>query len=450
MLNRTSIEAALPVAQRLDERALRVLPNDNTPLMSLLLSIDSTMVANDLGENCDLVSVLQTRANSEAHRLAKADIIKLASASVCRLHEIVRSDVLPKIKEIAAAVQEHVNVRRIAAVLPYSIVMKEVPAVYTNVTLKQIADRYPVPSNIDVQQRDMAPITLDRLKELCKTGMAGFDGELDVILSLENDRGYSEVLSVLIGTKAVHEIHVDYLPGVLVVGQALYDEPEPGVNMSLAEYNERMNRILGRAAHLCRGALTRYQESEKLGTLYSADGRNSITTIVVMGKAYRKMLEAGLTPEALIGNEMTGRRFTQGQLIENKAALEQAYSREMGLRALKVQAEMAGIVREAIGFIVQNCILADDLGEASAQASATLREMVSKINQHNCDNLNQLVTEVVCMVFYPKTDAITFIRLMNRVGATLDSDTDPREVALMATFKYVNHWLCRQIGLIDA
>ncbi|MCY1334668.1 hypothetical protein D9M69_204320 [compost metagenome] len=328
--------------------------------------------------------------------------------------------------------------------------MKEVPAVYSNVTLKQIAERYPVPSNVDVQARDLAPITLDRLKELCKTGMAGFDSELDLILSLENDRGYAEVLAVFIGTKAVQEIHVDYLPGVLVAGQAIYNEPEPGVNLTLGEYNERINRILGRAGQLCRGAMSRYQEAEKLGTLYSADGRNSITTIVVMGKAYRKMLEAGLTPEALIGNEMTGRRFTQGQLIENKAVLEQAYSREMGLRALKVQAEMAGIVREAIGSIVQNCILAEDLGEDSAAASAKLREMVAKINQHNCDNLNQLVTEVICMVFYPKTDAITFIGLMNRVGASMDADTDPREVALMATFKYVNHWLCRQIGLIDA
>jgi hypothetical protein len=234
------------------------------------------------------------------------------------------------------------------------------------------------------------------------------------------------------------------------VGQSIYNEPEAGVNLSLAEYNERINRILGRAAQLCRGAMSRYQEAEKLGSLYSVDGRNSITTIVVMGKAYRAMLEAGLTPEALIGNEMTGRRFTQGQLIENKAVLEQAYSREMGLRSLKVQAEMAGIVRDAIAQIVQGEIHAAQLSEEGPTAANTLREMVAKINQHNCDNLNQLVTEVVCMVFYPKTDAVTFIGLMNRVGASLDADTDPREVALMATFKYVNHWLCRQIGLVNA
>lgn len=450
MLNRTSIEAALPVAQRLDERKLRILPNQNTPVMSLMLSIDSTMVENDLGENADLITVLQGRANTDAHRLAKADIIKLASLSVSRLHNVVRDEVLPKIKEVAAVVQEYVNQRRVAAVLPYSVVMKEIPAVYSNVTLKQIAERYPVPSNIDVQARDLAPITLDRLKDLCKTGMAGFDAELDVVLSMDNDLGYAEVLNVLSGKKSVQELHVDYLPGVLVAGQAMYDEPEAGVNMSLVEYNERMNRILGRAAQLCRGAMLRYQEAENLGTLYSIDGRNSITTIVVMGKAYRKLLEAGLTPEAVIGNEMSGRRFTQGQLIENKAALEAAYGREMNLRSIKVQAEMAGIVRDAIMMAVGGEITRSDLGEAGEKASATLREMVAKINQHNCEDLNQLVTEVVCMVFYPMTDAITFIRLMNRAGAALDADADPREVALMATFKYINHWLCRQIGLIDA
>lgn len=450
MLNRISIEAALPVAQRLDERKLRILPSDNSPLMSLAMSIDSTMVDICLGENADVVSVLQTRANTDAHRLAKADIIKLASQSVCRLHDIVRSQVLPKIKDVAAEVQEYVNQRRLEASLPYSVVMKEIPAVYSNPVLKQIIDRYPSPSDLPLANRDLAPITLDRLKELCKTGMAGFDTELDVVLSLENDQGYAELLSVITGRKSVIELNVDYLPGLLVFTQSIYNEPEPGVNMTLAEYNDHINRLLGKAAQLARGAHMRYVDAEKLGTLYSSDGRNSLTTIVVMGKAYRKMLEQGLTPEALIGNQMSGRRFSQGQLIENKAALEQVYTREMNLRGLKVQAEMAGIVREAIRVKVQGEIINAGHADDGAEATARLKTLVDKINQHNCDDLNCLVTEVICEVFYPKADALTFIRLMNRVGAGMDADADPREVALLATFKYINLWLCRQLGLVDA
>jgi len=450
MLNRTSIEAALPIAQRLEERGLQVLPSDNSPLMSLTVSVDNTLIDHAFGENADVVSVLQNRAGGDAHRLAKADIINLASRSVCRVHEVTRDTVLPHIKELAAAAQEYVNQRRVEASLPYSVVMKEIPAIYTNAALKQLADRYPVPSQLDYAVRQLANVTLERVKELCKTGMTGVDAELNLTLSLNNDEGYAAIMKVLAGSVGVNQIHVDYLPGLLVTAQAIYGEPEPGVNLTLVEYNDQLNRLLGKTAALVRGQILRYAEMEKLGTLYSIDGRDSLTTIVVMGKVYRRLLEQGLTPEALIGNEMTSRRFSHGQLIENKAALEQVYNREMNLRSIKVQAEMMGIVRTALRNVVGQSIIAKDLGEAAADASRKLAELCAKVNERNCEDLNTLVTEIVCEVFYPKTDALTFIRLMNRVGATVSDDTDPREVALLATIKYVNHWLCRQMGLVQA
>jgi hypothetical protein len=450
MLNRIAIDAAFPVAQRLEERGLRLLPAQNSPLMSLTLSVDNTLVDNSLAENTDIVSVLQSRAGGDAHRVAKADIIRLASASVSRLHDISRNQVLPAIKELAGKVQEYVNARRLEASLPYSVVMKEIPAVFSNPALRQLAERYPNPSQMDYIARNLAPVTLERVKELVKTGMAGFDSELDLCLSLRNDEGYAAVMDVLSAKANVNGINQDYLPGVLVAAQAIYDEPEPGVNLTLVEYNDNVNRLLGRTAQLLRGAMLRYAETEKLGILYSADGRNSLTQIVVMGKTYRAMLEKGLTPEALIGNEMAARRFTQGQLIENKTILETIYNREMNMQAVKVQTQMASIVRDALRGVIGTELAARDMGEEAVDANKRLVELTGKVNAANCDDLNTLVTEIVCEVFYPRTDALTFIRLMNRVGSTLAADTDPREVALMATIKYVNFWLCRQLGLAQA
>ncbi|MND12976.1 hypothetical protein D3C76_856170 [compost metagenome] len=450
MLNRIAIEAAFPVVQRLDERKLRLLPAQNSPLMSLTMSVDNTLVDNSLAENTDIISVLQSRAGDDAHRIAKADIIRLASASVSRLHDISKNQVLPAIKELATKVQEYVNARRLEASLPYSVVMKEIPAVYSNPALRQLAERYPNPSQMDYIARSLAEVTVDRVKELVKTGMAGFDAELDLCLSVKNNEGYAAVMDVLCARANVNSINQDYLPGVLVAAQSIYDEPEPGVNLTLVEYNDNVNRLLGRTAQLMRGAMLRYDEQDKLGLLYSSDGRESLTQIVVMGKTYRAMLEKGLTPEALIGNEMASRRFTQGQLIENKGILEQIYNREMNMQAIKVQTSMSIIVRDALRGVIGTELAARDLGEGAVDASKTLFDLTAKVNASNCDDLNTLVTEIVCEVFYPRTDALTFIRLMNRVGATLAADTDPREVALMATIKYINLWLCRQLGLAQA
>jgi len=449
MLNRIAIEAALPVAQRLAERKLRVLPSEGSPLLSLTMTTETAMVENALALNSDVTAVLQERSNNDLHRLAKADIIKLASLSISRLHDMTRNVILPHIKDVVPRVQAYVSARRVEASLPYTVEMREIPAVYSNPVLRQLYERYPAASQLDTPARNLCPVELDRVKDLCKTGMAGFDEELAVILGLGNDEGYAEVQQVLSGRKGVHALHVDHLPGVLVAAQAIYGEPEPGVNLTLVEYNDLVNRLLAKTAQLIRGAQLRYEAADKAGTLY-ATGRDSLTTVAVMGRVYRQMLDQGLTPEALIGNEMAGRRFSQGQLIENKTVLEQIYTREMNLRSLKVQSEMTGIVRDGVRQIVNGEIVEKDLGEDMADAQRKLVELCSKIHEKCCDDLNQLITEIICEVFYPKTDALTFINLMNRVGAQMEADADPREVALMATVKYISHWQARQLGLIQA
>ncbi len=449
MLNRIAIEAALPVAQRLAERNLRVLPAEGSPLLSLTMAVNNAMVENALGENADVAAVLQERSNNDLHRLAKADIIKLASLSISRLHDMTRNVILPHIKEVVPKVMAYVSARRVEASLPYTVSMREIPAVYTNPVLKQLYERYPTASQLDAPARNLCPADLARIKDLCKSGMSGFDEELDVVLSLGNDEGYAEVQQVLSGRKGVQAINVDFLPGVLVAAQAIYGEPEPGVNLTLVEYNDLINRLLGKTAQLIRGAQMRYEAADKAGTLY-ASGRESLTEVVVMGRVYREMLNQGLTPEALIGNEMAGRRFSQGQLIENKTALEQIYNREMNLRGLKVQAEMTGIVRDGVRQVVNAEIVEKDLGEDMAAATRKLVELCGKIHEKCVDDLNQLITEIICEVFYPQTDALTFINLMNRVGAQMGADADPREVALMATVKYISHWQARQLGLIQA
>lgn len=450
MLNRISIEAALPVAQRLAERNMRVLPSQNSPLLSVTMSVDNTLVNLDLGENVDIVAVLQGRTSGEQHQIAKADIIRLASLSISRLHDITRNQVLPLIKEVTDRAQGYISERQMEASLPYKVVMREIPAVFSNPALRQLADRYPQPSGLDYVVRNLAPVSFDRVKDLVKTGMAGFDEELAASLSVKNDEGYDVVMNVLQGRIGVQSICIDYLPGVLVAAQAIYDTPEPGVNLTLVEYNDGVNRLLGKTAQLLRGAMMRTAEQERLGTLYSSEGRDSLTKIVVMGKAYRALLDKGLTPETLIGNEMASRKYTQGQLIENKLLLEKIYNREMNLQAIKVQTAMAGITRDALRVVIGQFINERLVGDEAVNATKLFGAMASKINNHNCDSLSTLVAELVTEIFFPRTDSLTMIRLINRVGATLPEDTDPREIALLATIKYINHWLCRQIGITQA
>lgn len=237
MLNRVSIEAAMPVAQLLNEKGVRILPKENTPMMSLLLATDRAALDLSLTENCDVISLLGQRSQNPAHQVAMADLVDLASKAVGRTLDNARNVVLPHIRELVEQVSVAVQGRRISAISPYEIVMKEVPAVYSNQGIFNMAKRYGVSDLSYPVPRLLAALTIDDVVALAKTGMDGVDSELSALLSIGNNEGYATLLDVFNGRKAFGDIDFDYAAGVLVVAQNLYDEPREGVAMGLNDYN---------------------------------------------------------------------------------------------------------------------------------------------------------------------------------------------------------------------
>lgn len=452
MLNRVSVEAALPVAQKLLEQGKRLLPKDNTPLMSLMMACNRTGLDIELNADSDLVGLVCARSNEVAHQLAMADLVKLASESVTMTLNNARNVVIPHVKTLVESVTSSVEGRRIAACSPYEIVMKEVPAVYTNQGILGMAQRFNSRELTYPPARSINVLLLDDVINAAKTGMAGVDADLDALLSLNNNEGYATIMDVLAGRKAFGDIDFDYAAGVMVVAQAVYSEPGEGVKMGLNDYQTELNKLIVSAAAMTLSKIENYRRVREIGTLYLPT-KTSITQVVVMGEAYRALLDKGLTPEAVLGNEMAGRRYTAGQLIENKTTLEAIYQREMNLRSLKTQNEMFGITREVINTAIMIEIAKVDTGDGSVDTGilrTRLKAEIDKLNEARCADIYQVLTDVVCNVFYPESDARSVIMIINRVGAQFGAEADAREVALLATIKYVNNWFASQLLITAA
>lgn len=450
MLNRLNIEASLPVVEKLKERGVRLLPKDNTPLMSLLLSVDRAGVDLSLAGNSDMVSLVAERSKDVAHQLAMKDLVELGSACVARTLDNARNVVLPHIKELVAQVSSAAEGRRISATMPYEIVMKEVPSVYTNQGILNLAQRFNTDALTYPPARELSQVTLDEVIELAKTGMSGVDEDLYNLLSLNNNEGYATVQNVLLGKVAFGDIDFDYAAGVLVVANAIYNEPGAGVKLGLADYNTEVNRLISAAAAMVKGKAESYRRTRELGTLY-VPGQTSVTQVVVMGEAYRALLDKGLTPETVLGNEMAGRRYSAGQLIENKVALEQIYQREMTLRALRTQTEMFSITRNVIHQLIGSEIAKLDGETVNKEVLFQRRDAeLNKLTEQRIGDLYGVLTDIVCNVFYPESDARSVILFINQVGAQFGPEADAREIALLATIKYVNCWIASQLCLAQA
>lgn len=450
MLNRVSIEAALPVQAKLQERNARLLPKDGTPMMNLMLGVNRNFAGTPLAEDCDMVELVSRASNDTAHNLVMKDLVELASASVGRVLDNARNLVVPHINTLLEQINAAVDGRRLSATSPYQVVMKEIPAVYSNQALLNLAQRYRQDGLTYPAALTLNVMTLDDVINKAKTGMAGFDEELANLLSLNNNEGYATILDILAGRKGFGDTDFDYAAGLLVVAQAIYDEPGEGGNLGLGAYNTAINTLLGAASAMVLSKVESYRRSRELGTLY-VPTQTSITQIVVMGEAYRKLLDQGLTPEALIGNEMAGRRFSAGQLIENKVGLEKIYTREMNLRALRTQTEMTSIYRNSIETVLRmeiNTLDQEDVDKGILRQR--VNDQVALLSEYRLADLNQAVIDVVCEVFYPETDARKVICIINAVGKQFGVEADPREVALLATIKYVIGWIAGQLVLAQA
>ena len=147
---------------------------------------------------------------------------------------------------------------------------------------------------------------------------------------------------------------------------------------------------------------------------------------------------------------MAGRRYSAGQLIENKSALEQIYNREMNLRSLKTQTEMFGITRNVIDVVIRSEIAKAGEDVNKALLLERLKTAIDKLDERNSTDLYQVLTDVVCNVFYLESDARSVIMIINTVGAQFGAEADPREVALLATIKYVNNWIANQLVICAA
>lgn len=450
MLNRVSIEAALPVAEKLKERGIRLLPKDGTPMMSLLLSCNRSGFDLGIAENADLVGLVSERSKEVAHGLAMTDLVKVASECVSRTLDNARNVVLPHIKLLVEQVTGSVEGRRQSATSPYEIVMKEIPAAFTNQGIIGMAERYGVRDLTYPPAKVINIMVLDDIVAHAKTGMAGSDADLANLLSLNNNEGYAQVMDVLAGRKGFGDMDFDYAPGLMVVAQAIYDEPGEGVKLGLHDYNAALNAVIHAAAAMTLTRAANFKRSRELGLLYVPE-RTSITQVIVMGEAYRKLLDDGLSPEVLIGNEMAGRKYTAGQLIENASGLKSIYDREMNLRALRTQSEMFGICRNVIDTAVRMEIAKLDADSVDTDILRTrLSAEIDKLTEAKCGDLYQALTDIVCNVFYPESDARSVIMIINRVGAQFGGDGDPREIALLATIKYVNNWIASQLCIATA
>lgn len=240
---------------------------------------------------------------------------------------------------------------------------------------------------------------------------------------------------------------------------------EPPEGMDKSSYEAAVSSVVGSSGHRLQRALQQRALDKKNRQLvlaygYSQDGEapvissggrgfTSPTTghIIVNGDLYNEFLEAGGTPEALMGGAYADQPTNADDLLRRNDELIKAYkSRETTLRE-QLSATRYSRVLDQIRVEVFRYLRTLDERElirSREEYVQEIRKELSLMRNSDLDALWGFVRGLVCRVFFPHTNALRCLTKLDEV-ATRMPDVDVQVASFHATVEMMVDWLFEQI-----
>jgi len=459
MLKTNVLSFATGMAMTLSDRGVRLAAIPDSPLDRLVrctsthgLYVDGVDLKDvSLSQVTDYLterSKMATEGDVPDHDLTTAGLVALAGPAVASQLSLTRNSVMPDIKDVLTQVEATQVGYRNSILEPYRIEQMDRPAVFANPLLAEMVDKFSETAAQDVPRVELIKLDIDGVKALVGTGAEAFDAEMAALLSKEDNIGYLLITDVLRGEGDVAGMGV-YAAGLYLVAKALYDNPIDGVVPGLAAFNSALADIIAQSGRVTYQRLKAFDREISQGLLYADASSVGGAVIYVNSQVYLKMLGEGLTPEILIGNELLGRQYMAGSLLENADALTRVYRQEIGLRQLQADIEDVARLKNIVAGVVSKMILerADDVlpqGVGREVLQQRLQSYLQTVPKELLECLPVLARDVVIHVFYAHTDARRIICAVDRIGAT-QPGISAEEALFLATTQYVAIWVAKQL-----
>ncbi len=465
MIPRETFEQALPFAQKLADRSIELAVAGGSPLQDLLEHCNPYGLHANGGslENIDLDSAIQflvTEASFAgpdgvvAHSKVMDDIAELVKGTVLKSLDFTRNVVVPEINELEDKIDQAIRAVMARRTDPFTVCPITVPQLLRNSSLAEMVEKYSDTQAALFKSTKIAEMSAADVAELLGTGSSGFDADVQEMVG--EGKGFNWFLEhaarFLSGREQFDSIPSTAMPLLFVVARALYDNPPVGCVMSLSDYNVYVGILVAQTGRASYNAIESANSDRRMVRLYTAAPTRPSTdsvpgAIYVNADVYGDLMDKGLTPEMLYGNEYNGRNLSASQLLENKDELLATYNRQKAYNDRQKTLEEFNVIKDVIQNTLEESIQNRSPENMVADRStymAVLKEAMKGVEPSRMKDLGPLLRDLVCAVFYRHTDSIRYLRLIDEIGEGLDEETKVREVALMATIEYISIWVARQ------
>ena len=303
------------------------------------------------------------------------------------------------------------------------------------------------------------------LEERMVTGIARFDGYLKTVLDdVEPD------LPLTIYNSVFRASGVDLYSGLFnaslarrkrfvalitqLVAKSFLEKPPETTNSSLSDFNDNCATFLqqsGRTLYRMVKERERFNAENRLITFFPQPGSTN-QAIEVVGEVYTRWLEEGGSPELLMGACLSGNReVSYPGLLEDKEKYLKVYSRAEQMHKSKAAANRTSAMVDETRRVVSEYIrsLSTDDKTIIDPKDVLLKRLGESLGTITCGQSTDCycyVREVVCNVFYPHTNALTILKLIDE-AIEENPKLSVREAGTVATIDIVATWVASMIDV---
>lgn len=488
MLRKQALNAVWPLQNKLTENNYVLSPMLNTPLAELIkvnLKAGDAFYIQD-GENYVSPTDLLERNSLEKdqlgvcrHDLVLTELVETIGKSLGNQLDVARNIVKPMVQEAFEKVEQEERKRHRINQCQYDIMPFFFNGVWDSNILESMVEKYadtPIES-LPVFE-GLPAISGEELSGRLMTNTR-LDGE---VKSLLDDCPPDYLVNVyrafflgdwtandkVSGSKYVNNWNLDKkelnndlyscnkLIVVYLLARNLGTNPPAGADIELDELRLKCTTLMTQAARAICAVLRKRDMNKrtKLMVLKWPDGKpwptHNYDIIVVNGDVYNQFLQAGGTPEALIGCALTDRTDNYETIVSNTPAYIKEWQRNERLINDYMRSNHMSTIISATNDVITSMINTTDTDKLPADKAILhqrLREAVKQADGKTGEELYSYVRNVVCDVFWPHTDAK---RVLISIDAHMDREDnrmDPREAAMYAVVDLLADWLAAMIDI---
>lgn len=465
MLSKSILTKSINVAESLSRNKKQLLPFPNSHVTSMIEatsmeSLFATMEDHQIKANpltnasseAIVAAVAESTNHAEegqlpAHSIAMNGPVAETVAQLKKVIKLAKFHYYPMVQALEDIVSKEIE-RQCKLVTNYDIEIVKVNPLLLDSSIHSMVSTYKNSKPMVLAADSLLELESSKIKELAFTGNPGFNDELDQI----GDDGWNRISMLYNGNIELSSLtDIECIAAFLASKAIVNNLTGLKLNTTPDVCTSKLSRIIEQAGVRVYNTISRNYDAAKSNNIYMGKTyvKDGINVIPVRDDVYKRLLNEGLTPEAVIGNEAptyesnhVGRRFAGTNLIENKDKLCKNYDICKEIEEANLRKRLNTVGKNILIRTLSDYIKRED--EANlAYSKEILQTKLKEFQKVNFDyeNIYESIKCVLLGTFFDWCDLKRFVDIVDDLAKHAEDHVSKREITLTATIIYVCNWI---------